>query len=81
MVLLKKQRAKSAGLPLSTYAPIAQAFTTLSNKERGNLQFKFDIAHFLVTEKLLFIKYSQICELESHHGVNHSTSYINENAG
>ena len=43
MLLLMKQRAKSAGLPPSTYAPIAQAFTTLSNEERGKLRLKFDI--------------------------------------
>ena len=81
MMLLKKQHAKSAGLPPSTYAPIAKAFTTLSNEERGKLRVKFDIAHFVATEKLPFIKYLQICELESHHGVNLGTSYINENAG
>ena len=81
MMLLKKQRAKSAGLSPSTYAPIAQAFTALSNEERGKLRFKFDITHFVATEKLPFIKYPQICELESHHGVNLGTSYINETAG
>ena len=36
---------------------------------------------FVAIEKLPFIKYPQICELESHHGVNLGTSYINENAG
>ena len=81
MMLLKKQLAKSAGLPLSSYAPIAQAFNRLSDDERGKLQFKFDISHFVATEKLPFIKYPQICELESHHGVNLGTSYINKNAG
>ena len=55
MMLLKKQRAKSAELPPSTYVPIAQAFTTLSNKERGKLQVKLDIVHFVATEKLPFI--------------------------
>ena len=35
----------------------------------------------MVTEKLPFVKYPQICELESHHGVNLGTSYINETAG
>ena len=79
-MLLKKQRAKSARLPPSTYVPIAQAFTTLSNEERGKLRVNFDISHFVVTEKLPFIKYLQICELESHHGVDLGTLYINENA-
>ena len=30
------------------------------------LQFKPDIAHLVVTEELPFIKYPQICELESY---------------
>ena len=81
MMLLKKQRAKSAGLPPSSYAPLAQAFNRLSGDERGKLRFKFDIAHFVAIEKLPFIKYPQICELESHHGVNLGTSYTNEYAG
>ena len=70
MMLLKKQHAKSAGLRPSAYAPIAQVFITLSNEERGKMRVKFDIAHFVVTKKLPFIKYPQICELQSHHGVN-----------
>ena len=53
-MLLKKQHAKSAGLPPSSYAPIAQAFNRLSDDERGKLRFKFDNAHFVVTEKLPF---------------------------
>ena len=76
-MVLKKQRAKYARLPPSTYVPIAQAFTTLLNEERGKLQVNFDISHF----KFPFIKYLQICELESHHGVDLGTLYINENAG
>ena len=81
IMLLNKQRAKSAGLPPSTYARIAQAFTTLLNEERGKLRVKFDIAHFVATEKLPFIKYPQKCELKSHHGVNLGISYVNETAG
>ena len=80
-LLLKKQRAKSTRLPPSTYVPIAQAFTTLPNEERGKLRVNFDISHFVVTEKLPPIKYLQICELQSHHGVEIGTLYINENAG
>ena len=67
MMLLKKRLAKSAGQPPSTYAPIAQVFTTLSNKERGKLRFKLDMTHCLTIEKPPFIKYPQICELEFHY--------------
>ena len=45
------------------------------------MRVKFDIALFVATEKQPFIKYPQNCELESHHGVNLGTSYMNENAG
>ena len=63
-MLLKKQRAKSARLPPSTYVLIAKAFTTLSNEERVKLRVNFGISHYVVTEKLPFIKYLYICELE-----------------
>ena len=81
MSLLKKHRAKSAGLGPSSYAPIAQAFNKLSDEEREKLRCKFDIAHFVATENLPLTKYPKICELEAHHGVHLGTSYINENAG
>ena len=81
MSLLKKQRAESAGLGPSSYAPIAQAFNKLSDEERDKLRVKFEIAHFVATENLPFTKYPKICELEAHHGVHLGTSYINENAG
>lgn len=81
MLLLKKQHAKSAGLPPSSYDPIAQALNKLSDDERVKLQLKFDIAHFVATQKLPFTMYPQICELEVHHGVSLGTSYINETAG
>ena len=42
---------------------------------------KFDIAHFVATGKLSYLKYPQICELERHHGVDLGTSYNNESAG
>ena len=49
-MLLKKQHAKSTRQPPSTYVPITQAFTTLSNEERGKLRVNFDISHFVVRE-------------------------------
>ena len=47
MSLLKKQRALSAGLVPSSYAPIAQAFAKPSDEEREKLRAKFDIAYFV----------------------------------
>ena len=81
MALLKKQRSQSAGLGPSTYAPIAQGFSKLSDDERKKLQVKFDISYFVATENLPFTKYPKICELETRYGVNVGTSYVNENAG
>lgn len=46
---------------------------------REKLRFKFDIAYFVTTEKLLlFKKYSRICDLESRHGVELRTSNRND---
>ena len=72
MELLKKQHLQSAGLGPSTYAPIAQSFSTLSDDERKRLQVKFDIAYFVATENP-FTMYPKICELETRHGVNIGT--------
>ena len=69
MSLLKKQRSQSAGLDPSSYVPIAQAFSKLSDVEREQLRMKFDIAYFVAIENLLHTKYSKICELETRHGV------------
>ena len=81
MSLLKKQRAQSAGLGPSSYAPIAKAFNTLSEDEREKLKVKFDIAYFVATEKLPYVKYPKICALEAHHGVHIGSSYRNLMAG
>ncbi len=81
MSLLKQQRSQSAGLGPSSYAPIAQAFSKLSDDEKDKLRVKFDIAYFLATENLPYTKYPKLCELETRHGVHVGTSYVNKNAG
>ena len=50
MSLLKKQRALSAGLGPSSYAPITQAFAKPSDEEREKLRAKFDITYFVGVE-------------------------------
>ena len=74
MSLLNKQRAESLGLGLAYYAPIAKALNTLSEDEIERLKVKFDIAYFVATEKLPYMKYPKICELEARHGVKIGTS-------
>ncbi len=81
MMLLKKEHAKAAGLGPCSYAPIAKALYELPEDAKASLRKKFDIAHFVATEKLSFNKYSKICELEAHHGVNIGSTYVNEVAG
>ena len=81
MLLLKKEHAVSTGLGPSSYAPIAKSFSALSDDSKAKLRIKFDIAHFVATEKLAFTKYPRICELEAHRGVNVGTAYTNEPAG
>ena len=66
---------------VALYAPIAQALSKLPAEEKGKLRKKFDIAYFVATEKLLFMKYPGICELEARHGVDLGTSYVNKSAG
>ena len=77
MNLLKKNQAVAKGLGLSAYAPIVRVFNRLPDNERRRLRFKFNIAHLVATEKLSFLKYSQICELE----VDLGASYLNETPG
>ena len=81
MILLKKDKAKAVGLGPASYPPIARALNKLPDDEKQRLRFKFDIAHFVATERLSYLKYPQICELERHHGVDLGTSYNNESAG
>ena len=53
----------------------------LPDDSKAKLRVKFNIAHFVATEKLAFTKYPSICKLEEHHGVDVGTSYTNEVAG
>ena len=77
MNLLKRGQAVASTNDLS-FAPIVQAFTSLSEDERGRLRHKFDIAYFIAIEKLSFRKYSAICELEACHGVKIGEAYTND---
>jgi len=53
----------------------------LSEDSKDRLRKQFDIAYFIVNNKLAFSKYTAICKLEACHGVDLGTSYVNENAG
>ena len=57
MLLLRKEHTDYAGLGPSLYAPIAKALSVLPQDTKPQLRVKFDIAHFITTEKLAFTKY------------------------
>ena len=81
MGLLKREQAQASGVSLLADAPIVSALHRLSDDEKAQLEKKFDIAHFVATEKLPFTKYASICALQSKHGLDLGSSYTNEVAG
>ena len=81
IVLLRKSHAKSRGLDASAYAPIAKALNEIPEADKRSLRVKFDIAHFVATQKLAFTNYPVLCQLEAKHGVDVGTAYCNQNAG
>ena len=64
----------------SAYAPIARLLSVISDDTMAKLRVKFDLAHFVATEKIAFSKYPALCKLEAHHGVNVGIEYNNEHA-
>ena len=81
MLLLKQSQARSKGLDASTYAPIAKALQQISENDKKTLRVKFEIAHFVATQRLPFPNYPALCQLEAKHGVDVGTAYRNQNAG
>ena len=81
MLLLIKSQAQAGGLDASAYAPIAKALHQVSESDRDTLRVKFDIAHFVSTQRLAFTNYPALCQLEAKHGVVVGSAYRNQNAG
>ena len=81
VTLFKREQAKASGVSPMTNTPIANALHRLSDDEKAKLEKKFDIAYFIATENLPFTKYAGICALESKHGVDLGSAYMNEIAG
>ena len=81
MKLLEKELTIAKGDGLSIYAPIARAIEKIPVAESARLRHKFDIAYLVATEKLSYLKYPNICELERKHGVDIGLSYTNERSG
>lgn len=73
MVLYKK----SQSVPVTDYAPIAKALSTLDERTEAILMRKFDIAYAICKEGFAFTKMSTLCELEERHGVDLGSGYKN----
>ena len=54
MSLLAKEHATNHGEGPSTYAPIVQVLTRLSESEKARLKRKFDIAYLIATEGMSY---------------------------
>ena len=76
-----RHEARSKGLDARTYAPIVKALQQIPESDKKTLRIKFDIAHFVVTQRLPFPNYPTLCQLEAKHGIDVGTAYRNQNAG
>ena len=53
-MLLLKEQSRSVGLGPQSYAPIARSLSALPEDVKAKLRVKFDMAHFVATEKLVY---------------------------
>ena len=56
MTLLTKEQAQARGQVLASYAPIARVLHVLPEDVVAKLHVKFDLEHFVATEKLANIQ-------------------------
>ena len=73
MVLFKK----SQSVPVTEYAPIAKALSTIDERTKAVMARKFDIAYTVCKEGFAFTKMSTLCELLEKHGVDLGSGYKN----
>jgi len=77
----KESGSTAKAAEASSSVNVCAMLQRLSESNRDRLRKQFDIAYFVASHKLAFSKYTAICNLESRHGVDIGTSYVNENAG
>ena len=70
MNLLRKEEAQSTGVDITTYMPIVQSLSSISEQECQKLRIKFYIAYFIATEQLAYQKYPKLCGLQTKLGMN-----------
>ena len=79
-ILCLEKGSPTRGLSSPASAPIIAAIASLSHNDRAELRKKFDIVFLLAQEKLSFLKYPSICELEERHDVQVGSAYRTEKA-
>jgi len=75
----KESGSTAKAAEASSSVNVCAMLQRLSESNSDRLRKQFDIAYFVASHKLAFNKYTAICNLESHHGVDIGTSYVNEN--
>lgn len=76
MSMLKTQQ----GSDDTEYVLIAKALLTMDESSEAMPKRKFDIAYFIVKEKLAFTKMKPLCDLQEWHGVDIGVRHKNDNA-
>jgi len=64
MLLLKRAQDRDNGQDASSFAHIVKVLTQILEKDKDMFRVKFDIAHFVATQRLLFSNYPALCQLE-----------------
>eukprot|EP00731_Ephydatia_muelleri_P021914 Em0014g505a len=68
---------KSQSVPVTEFAPIAKALSTIDELTEAVMARKFDIAYTICKEGFAFTKMSTLCELQEKHGVDLGSGYKN----
>ena len=71
---------KSQSVPVTDYAPIVEALSTLDLRTEAILMQKFNFAYIICKDGFAFTKMSTLCELEEKHGVDLGSGYKNNTA-
>jgi len=75
MAELQTAQARGSRMPVVQYAPIARAFSMLSDIDRTRMRKKFDVSYLMAKESIAFEKFASLGELESRHGVELGHAY------
>ncbi len=76
--LLRRESSRTQGQSFLQSTVIGKALFSLSESEKAKLRCKFDVAFFIAKEKLSFIKYPQLLNLEARHGISLGTTYMSK---